>query len=151
MATPRSLKLLLEHAHKQTSDAAISLGKLNLKRQEAENTLRLLVEYRENYQVQFMESAGGKGVSPIEWRNFKAFICKLDTAIQAQQKLVTQTQQHTETGNAHYHKQRKKLKSYDTLSQRAEQHHQSHLQKQEQRQLDEHTSHKFSAQQRSKQ
>lgn len=149
MATPHTLKLLLEHAHKQTNDAAINLGKLNLKQQEAENTLRLLVEYRENYQTQFMKSAGN-GIHPIEWRNFQAFIYKLDTAIQAQQRLVAQTQQHTEMGNTQYHKQRRKLKSYDTLSQRAERHHQSRQQKQEQRLLDEHTSHKFSAQQRNK-
>jgi len=143
MATPHSLKLLLEHAHKQTNDAAIHLGKLNLKQQEAENTLQLLVEYRENYQMQFMESAGN-GINPIEWRNFKAFICKLDTAIQAQKKLVALTQQHTEAGSLQYRSQRKKLKSYDTLSQRAERHYQLRSQKQEQRQLDEHTSHKFS-------
>lgn len=143
MATPHSLKLLLEHAHKQTNDAAIHLGKLNLKLQEAETTLQLLVEYRENYQTQFMESAGN-GINPIEWRNFKAFICKLDTAIQAQQKLVALMQQHTEAGNQQYRSQRKKLKSYDTLSQRAERHDQLRLQRQEQRQLDEHTSHKFS-------
>jgi len=90
-----------------------------------------------------MESAGN-GINPIEWRNFKAFICKLDTAIQAQQKLVALTQQHTEAGSQQYRSQRKKLKSYDTLSQRAERHDQLRLQRQEQRQLDEHTSHKFS-------
>lgn len=143
MATSHSLKLLLEHAHKQTDDAAINLGKLNFKQQEAEKTLRLLIEYRENYQVQFMESAGN-GVTPTEWRNFKAFICKLDTAIQAQQNLVAMIQQHTEAGSMQYHHQRKKLKSYDTLSQRAELHYQLRLQKQEQHQLDEHTSHTLS-------
>lgn len=147
MATPDSLRLLLDHAHKQTDDAAINLGKLNLKQQEAEKTLQLLVEYRANYQSQFMESAGS-GISPAEWRNFKAFICKLDTAIQAQQKLVTMTQQHTEAGSTQYHAHRQKLKSYDTLSQRAELHHQARLQKQEQRQLDEHTAHNFSKQQK---
>ena len=64
MATPHSLKLLLDHARKQTDDAAINLGKLNLKQQEAEKTLQLLVEYRENYQSQFMESAGS-GISRL--------------------------------------------------------------------------------------
>jgi len=147
MATSRSLKLLLDHARKQTDDAAISLGKLNLKRQEAEKTLQLLVEYRKNYQSQFMESAGS-GISPAEWRNFKAFICKLDTAIQTQQKLVTMTQQHMEAENTQYHAHRQKLKSYDTLSRRADLHHQARLQKQEQRQLDEHTTHNFSKQQK---
>jgi flagellar FliJ protein len=146
MATSHSLKLLLEHARKQTNDAAIHLGKLNVKQQEAEKMLQLLLEYRENYQTQFIESAN-HGINPVEWRNFKAFICKLDTAIQAQHEMVALTQQHTKTGNMQYRKQRKKLKSYDTLSQRAELHHQSRLQKQEQHQLDEHTSYKFSTQQ----
>lgn len=147
MAISHSLRLLLDHARKQTDDAAINLGRLNLRQQEAEKTLRVLVEYRESYQSQFMESAGS-GISPVEWRNFKAFICKLDTAIQAQQKLVVLTQQHTKAGGMQYHQQRKKLKSYDTLSQRAELHYQSRLQKQEQRQLDEHTAHNFGKQPR---
>lgn len=147
MATPDSLRLLLDHARKQTDDAAINLGKLSLKQQEAEKTLQLLVEYRKNYQSQFMGSAGS-GINPAEWRNFKAFICKLDTAIQAQQKLVTITQEHKEAGSRQYYAHRLKLKSYVTLSQRADLHHQTYLQKQEQRQLDEHTAHNFSKQQK---
>lgn len=147
MITSRSLKLLLDHARKQTDDAAINLGKLNHKQQEAKKTLQLLAEYRENYQLQFMDSAGS-GINPGEWRNFQAFICKLNTAIQSQQKLVTTMQQHMEAGSSQYHAHRKKMKSYDTLSQRTKLHHQARLQKQEQRQLDEHTAHNFSKQQK---
>lgn len=145
MATSHSLKLLLEYARKQTDDAAIGLGKLNLKQREAEKTLQLLIDYRTNYQTQFMQSAS-HGISPVEWRNFKIFVGKLDTAIQAQQALVTTTRQHAAAGSTHYHKQRKRMQSYATLSHRAELTRQKHLQQQEQRLLDEHTSHKFSKQ-----
>lgn len=143
MATPRSLRLLLDHARKQVDDAAVNLGKLNLKQQEAEKTLQLLLEYRRNYQVQFMESAG-HGIDPVAWRNFMAFIDKLDTAISEQQKLVTLTQQHTKSGSAKFHAHRKKLKSYDTLSQRARLDHLASLTQQEQRLQDEYTTHSLS-------
>ncbi len=139
MATSRSLKLLLDYTRQQMDDSAVKLGKLNLKRQETEKTLQLLIDYRQNYQAKFMESAGN-GIDPIEWRNFMTFIGKLDTAINEQQKLVTLTTAHTEAGNAEFHAHRRKLKSYDTLSQRLQVSHESNLTKQEQRLQDEHTA-----------
>lgn len=147
MASLQSLRLLLDHTQKQTDDAALNLGKLNHKQQEAEKTLQMLLEYRESYQAQFMASADS-GVSLIEWRNYRAFVEKLDKAIKEQKKNVAQTRQWATDGKNEFQTHRKKLKSYDTLLQRARNKQEARLQKQEQRQLDEHTAHNFSKQQK---
>ncbi|HNR11524.1 MAG TPA: flagellar export protein FliJ, partial [Nitrosomonas europaea] len=88
------------------------------------------------------------GVSLTEWRNYRAFVEKLDKAIKEQKKKVAQTRQWATDGKNEFQTHRKKLKSYDTLLQRARNKQEARLQKQEQRQLDEHTAHNFSKQQK---
>lgn len=142
MVNTHALKLLLDHAQQQMNDSAAKLGKLNVKQQETEKTLKMLLDYRHSYQTRFMESAG-QGIDPIDWRNFRTFISKLDAAIREQQKIVTRTLQHTEAGNAEFRVNRQKLKSYDTLSQRSRLNLSASLIKQEQHLQDEHTIHEI--------
>lgn len=149
MANFHSLKRLLEHAQQQLDDSATKLARLNLKQQESEKTLKLLVDYRRSYQNRFMASAG-EGIDPVEWRNYQAFIGKLDTAIDEQQKVVARSLQHTAAGHAEFHAHRRRLKSYGTLAQRHQLDHAAQLSKQEQRQQDEHTTNGISHRSRSR-
>jgi len=138
MATPRTLKLLTDHARKQTDDCAIKLGKLNRKQQESEQTLKMLLDYRQRYQQQLAEYSAN-AVNPVELRNFMVFISKLDAAIAEQQKLVAHTQQHTAAGSNEFQQHSQKLKTFDTLVQK-EQHQQAvNSMKREQKQQDEHS------------
>ncbi|MBE7527835.1 flagellar export protein FliJ [Betaproteobacteria bacterium PRO4] len=143
MASLQSLRLLLDHTQKQADDAALNLGKLNQKQQEAEKTLQMLLEYRENYQARFMATAGN-GINLADWRNYMAFIGKLDNAISEQEKNIEHARQRTETGKHEFQTHRKKLKSYDTLLERARNSQEAREQKREQRQLDELVTNKFS-------
>ncbi|MDT8364507.1 MAG: flagellar export protein FliJ [Nitrosomonas sp.] len=136
MATHRTLKLLTDHARKQVNDCAIKLGKLNHKRQESEQTLKMLLDYRQSYQHQLAEYST-KAVSLVELRNFMAFISKLDTAITEQQKLVAHTQKHTETGGSEFQQHRQKLKTFDTLAQKQRHQQSARLAQHEQKQQDE--------------
>lgn len=142
MASLQSLKLLLDHTQKQADDAASNLGKLNHKQQQAEQILHMLVQYRADYQTQFMTSAN-EGVSPTEWQNYRIFVEKLNTAIKEQQKNVALTKQRATEGKNAFQIQRKKMKSYDTLLQRAQKQQKAQEYQQEQRMLDEHATHKF--------
>ncbi len=143
MASLQSLRLLLDHTQKQADDAALNLGKLNQKQQEAEKTLQMLLEYRENYQARFMATASN-GINLADWRNYMAFIGKLDNAISEQEKNIEHARQRTETGKHEFQIHRKKLKSYDTLLERARNSQEAREQKREQRQLDELVTNKFS-------
>ena len=117
MPTTSSLKLLLDLAQQRTDSAAKKLGKLNLQQQEAEKKLNLLMQYRHSYQSHFQNSSA-KGIDHIEWLNFIAFINKLDAAITEQQQTVLYAQNKRIEGGNEFLSCQRKLKSYDTLSQR---------------------------------
>ncbi|MBK6618112.1 MAG: flagellar export protein FliJ [Nitrosomonas sp.] len=140
MATPRTLKLLTDHARKQTDDSAIKLGKLNHKQRESEKTLKMLLDYRKSYQQQLAEYSTN-AVNPIQLRNFMAFISKLDVAIAEQQKLVAHTHKNTAAGSSEFQQHRQKLKTFDTLTQKHEHKQAVSSMKHEQKQQDEHTTH----------
>lgn len=137
MPNPRILKLLTDHARKQTDDSAVKLGKLNRKQQESEKTLKMLLEYRQSYQQQLAEYSA-KSVHPVELRNFMAFISKLDAAIAEQQKLVLHAQKRAATGSCEFQQHRKKLKTFDTLVQKLQRQQAVCSTKHEQKQQDEH-------------
>lgn len=116
MTTP-SLKLLLELTQQQTNSSAKKLGRLNLQEQEAEEKLNLLLQYRHNYRSRLQNSIEN-GIDHIEWLNFIAFMDKLDAAITEQHQAVSHARnKRLVEGNEFLFRQRK-LKSYETLSQR---------------------------------
>lgn len=117
MPTISSLKLLLDLVQQQTDSAAKKLGKLNLQQQEAEKKLNLLLQYRHSYQSHF-QKATEKGMDHIEWHNFIAFMNKLDTAVNEQRQAVLHAQNKKIVGGNEFLFYQRKLKSYDTLSQR---------------------------------
>lgn len=137
MANTRTLKLLTDHARKQTEDCAVKLGKLNRKQQESEQTLKMLLDYRQSYQQQLV-AYSANAVNPVELHNFMAFIGKLDVAIAEQQKLVAHAKKHTATGSSEFQAHRQKLKTFDTLAQKQQHQQTVCLMKREQKQQDEH-------------
>lgn len=76
MSIKPSLQILLDHAQKQSDDAAMKLGLLTSRQQQAEQKLHLLQEYRHSYQSKFQDSAKN-GVSQVNWSNFNAFMKSL--------------------------------------------------------------------------
>ena len=136
MATSSSLKVLLELARQQADAAAKNLGKLNYQQQEAEKKLNLLLQYRHSYQSHFQNSTE-KGMDNIEWLNFIAFMDKLDAAITEQRQAVLYAQNKRMAGNDEFLSRQRKLKSYDTLTQRQQRAEDQKQIKQEQKMLDE--------------
>lgn len=135
MATS-SLKVLLELAQQQADVSAKNLGKLNAQQQEAEKKLNLLLQYRHSYQSHLQNSTE-KGMDHIEWLNFIAFMDKLDAAITEQRQAVLFAQNKRMAGNDEFLSHQRKLKSYDTLSQRQQRAENQKLLQQEQKALDE--------------
>lgn len=133
------LQPLLDLAQTRTDDAARKLGELVAAERDLEQKLKMLEEYRHEYHERFVQAARD-GLSPDAWRNYSAFIGKLDDAIGAQRKIVDQSRTRTAEGQQAWLAQRTKLKAFDTLSQR----HQSAVNRQqarqEQKQSDEHAA-----------
>lgn len=137
-----SLNRLLDLAQTRSDAAARRLGELNSRQQEAEQRLRLLLGYRQNYQARFQEFAKS-GIEQTAWQNFLAFMGKLDAAIAEQRQAAANSHTSTQAGRNEWHAQQRKLKSYGTLSQRHARAESRRAAKQEQREQDEQTSKSF--------
>jgi flagellar protein FliJ len=141
MPTTSSLKTLIDFAQKQSDVSAKQLGQLNLQKQDAEQKLHLLLQYRHSYQESFQNSAKN-GIDHIEWLNFVAFINKLDAAITEQRQTVIEAQNNRNIGGEAFLSCQRKLKSYDTLSQRQQRVENQQQMRNEQKQQDEYASNK---------
>ena len=133
------LQPLLDLAQTRTDDAARKLGELIASERSVEQKLKQLEDYRQEYHERFMQAVRD-GIGPDAWRNFTAFISRLDDAITAQRRIVEQSRQQTAQGQQSWLNQRNRLKAFDTLSQR----HQAGVArseaKQEQKLTDEHAA-----------
>ena len=133
------LQPLLDLANTRTDEAARKLGELVAAERDVDQKLKMLEDYRHEYHERFLQAAR-EGLSPEAWRNYSAFIGKLDDAIGVQRKVVDQSRERTAEGQQAWLAQRTRLKAFDTLSQR----HQSEVarseSRQEQKRSDEHAA-----------
>ena len=117
MAKPFSLQTVLELMQVRTDDATHHLARLIATERDAKSKLTMLQQYRDEYAIRFREAAKS-GLNPREWQNYQEFLNRLDEAIDSQTKAVLQQVQNTATGQTLWQQQRKKLKAFDTLSER---------------------------------
>jgi len=136
------LQPLLDLANNRMDEAARKLGELIASEHAVEEKLALLVEYRKEYHARFVEAVRN-GIGPDAWRNFSAFLGKLDDAIAQQEKAVSVSRQRTEQGQQAWVDQRNKVKAFDTLSHRHQSLQARKEAKQEQRLTDEHAAKQF--------
>ena len=136
---PFSLQPIRELAQRQSDDAAATLGRLRGAEHKTRQTLEALREYRDEYQARF-EQALMNGISPGELNNYRAFLAKLDRAVEEQQSLVEQSEARSENGLQQWQAQSRKVKSFDVLAEREDEKHRKEVSRQEQRILDEYSS-----------
>ena len=136
------LQPLLDLANNRMDEAARKLGELIASEHAVEEKLALLVDYRKEYHARLVEAVRN-GIGPDAWRNFSAFLGKLDDAIAQQEKAVSVSRQRTEQGQQAWVDQRNKVKAFDTLSHRHQSLQARKEAKQEQRLTDEHAAKQF--------
>lgn len=117
MAKPFSLQTVLELMQIRADDATLRLAQLIANERDANNKLEMLQQYRDEYATRFKQAAQN-GIPPRQWHNYQEFINRLDEAIDAQRQAVAMQAKHTADGQSHWQQQRKKLKAFDTLSDR---------------------------------
>ena len=142
MTEPFPLQTLLDLANNRMDEAARKLGELIASENAVEEKLALLVDYRKEYHARFVEAVRN-GIGPDAWRNFSAFLGKLDDAIAHQERAVSVSRQRTEQGQQAWVDQRNKVKAFDTLSHRHQSQQARKEAKQEQRLTDEHAAKQF--------
>lgn len=136
MAKPFSLQTVLELMQTRADEATQQLARLIANERDARNKLAMLQRYRDEYATRFRQAAQN-GLSPREWHNYQEFLNRLDEAIAAQSQTVTQQARNTANGQVHWQQQRKKLKAFDTLSERHQARENAREQRQDQKVQDE--------------
>ena len=87
MAIRSALDTLIELAQRECDDAGKRLGAALAAAEETEAKLAMLLNYREDYAMK-LDAAQVAGITPLAYRNFVAFIGKLDNAINGQREVV---------------------------------------------------------------
>jgi len=117
MPKPFPLQTLLDLAQEDSNAAAARLGVVNGHERDMRERLQLLLDYRGEYTAR-LALAVRTGMHNVGWCNFREFIDNIDTAIEQQRALVAAARREVETGQRLWHTQQRRLKSFDTLSQR---------------------------------
>jgi len=117
MAKPFPLQTLLDLAQEGSDAAAAQLGVVNGHERDMHRRLQVLLDYRREY-AERLTRVTQSGMHSVGLLNFREFIDTIDTAIEMQRELLANAKREVETGQQHWHLQQRKLKSFDTLSQR---------------------------------
>ncbi|AMG88829.1 flagellar export protein FliJ [Bordetella bronchiseptica] len=117
MPSQLPLDMLIGLAKDSTDEAARELGRLSAERNNAEQQLNMLQDYRQDY-LQRMQTAMQSGMSAADCHNYQRFIATLDDAIGQQRHVLHRAEAHLNDGRLNWQQQKRKLNSFDTLAQR---------------------------------
>lgn len=118
MANPSALDTLIELAQRASDDAAKRLGAALKDVDDAEQKLKMLLGYRDDY-AQRLDQAQMAGITPFAYANFVAFVGKLDNAINGQQEVVKHAKYKSDLEKSAWQESERKRLSYRTLNERA--------------------------------
>lgn len=109
-----ALSTLIELAENEVENAAKNLGRMIKVRDDANEQLNLLNQYRSDYERRFQSNAK-QGLNVTQFTNFQAFIVKLDQAVDGQKKLIQDAEYRIEIAKKNWQECEKKRLSYKTL------------------------------------
>jgi len=118
MANTSALETLIELAQRDSDAAAKRLGAALKAVEEAEAKLQMLLGYRDDY-ANKLDQAQMAGITPFAYRNFVAFIDKLDNAINGQREVLKHAKYKSEQEKKAWQESERKRLSYRTLNERA--------------------------------
>jgi flagellar FliJ protein len=119
MASKAQLETLMDLAQRETDDAAKRLGAALKQVDEAKQKHEMLVGFREEYLKKF-EAAQLAGITPMAYRNFVAFIEKLETAVRGQLEMIRHAEHRSDQEKIAWQASERKRMSYSTLNDRAD-------------------------------
>ncbi|MBY0573198.1 MAG: flagellar export protein FliJ [Undibacterium sp.] len=137
-----ALNILIELAENDVATAAKNLGKAIKARDEANDQLNLLTQYRGDY-AQRLQTSAGQGLNVRQFINFQAFIGKLDEATVGQKKIIQDAEYKIEREKRIWQECEKKRLSYQTLINRNAAAEQIKEAKRDQKQTDERATRKL--------
>lgn len=114
MKRSRRFEPVVRVAENREKDAARALGSAQTVLTQAQVRLAELENYREEYIKRF-HSTGAVGMSAAQMMDYRAFMVKLEQAIQEQVVVVEQADTHVESQRQQWFARRGKVKMLDTV------------------------------------
>lgn len=113
------LQPVMDLAREGADAATQRLGHAMKRLMDADRKLKMLLEYREEYQKKLHDSVTS-GIDSAAMRNFNLFLEKLDSGIEAARTQADAVRQAATEAQLDWQAQQRKLKAYDVLAERHE-------------------------------
>lgn len=117
MAQHGALATLKELAEKEVDNAALLLGEMRRGCQQAEEQLKMLMDYQLEYQNN-LNSNMSQGMASLRWQNYQQFIQTLEKAIDQHRQQLLQWNRKVEQALTTWREKKQRLQAWQTLQDR---------------------------------
>jgi len=108
---------LIELSQTKSDNAAVRLAKVMAQLGESEQKSKMLQGYRNDYRTR-LDEAARRGASAADLANFRAFIAKLDEAVNQQANEEAFWREQSERARKEWQLEQKQLQSFTTIATR---------------------------------
>lgn len=117
MAEHGALATLKELAEKDVDSAALQLGEMRRGCQQAEEQLKMLMDYQLEYQTSLNDTLS-QGMASLRWQNYQQFIQTLEKAIDQHRQQLLQWNRRVEQALNAWREKKQRLQAWQTLQDR---------------------------------
>ncbi|RYL09540.1 flagellar export protein FliJ [Citrobacter freundii] len=117
MAQHGALATLKDLAEKEVDDAAVLLGEMRRGCQQAEEQLKMLIDYQHEYRNN-LNNDMGQGITSNRWINYQQFIQTLEKAIEQHRQQLNQWTQKVDQALNSWRDKKQRLRAWQTLQDR---------------------------------
>lgn len=117
MAQNSALTTLKDLAEKEVDDAALRLGEMRRGCQQAEEQLKMLMDYQHEYRNN-LNNDMSQGIGAQRWQNYQQFIQTLEKAIEQHRHQLMQWTEKVDTALNCWREKKQRLQAWQTLQER---------------------------------
>ena len=117
MAQHGALATLKDLAEKEVDDAAVLLGEMRRGCLQAEDQLKMLIDYQHEYRNN-LNNDMGQGITSNRWINYQQFIQTLEKAIEQHRQPINQWKQNVGQALNSWRDKKQRLQAWQTLQDR---------------------------------
>ncbi|MEN0581706.1 flagellar export protein FliJ [Phytobacter palmae] len=112
-----ALTTLKDLAEKEVDDAALRLGEMRRGCQQAEEQLKMLMDYQHEYRNN-LNNDMSQGIGAQRWQNYQQFIQTLEKAIEQHRQQLLQWNEKVDTALNCWREKKQRLQAWQTLQER---------------------------------
>lgn len=117
MTQKSALTTLKDLAEKEVDDAALKLGEMRRGCQQAEEQLKMLIEYQHEYRSSLNNNMS-QGIDNQRWQNYQQFIQTLEKAIEQHRQQLAQWNEKVDSALGSWREKKQRLQAWQTLQDR---------------------------------